>query len=565
MPTCRFHSSAIAEAAASPTLVAVSQPSPAPTAAAGSAAAAPAADRAHRPAPLRERLAALDPRVWTWGVPLLLGVIAALMRFYRLGFPGRLIFDETYYVKDAYTLSQAGYEKAWPDEPNPRFEAGDTCIVLDEPSYVVHPPLGKWILSLGMEIFGADSSFGWRFSAALVGALSVVVLAYFAIRLFRSVWIGGLAGLLMSVDGEHFVHSRTGLLDLFLMFFVLLAFGFLVLDREQTNRRLHERLAHPPARAPRLAADADPWTFGPALGFRGWRLAAGLSLGCAMGVKWSGLYALAVFGIAVIVWDITSRYRAGVRRPVAGMLIRDSVPAFLLMVPVAFVTYVATWSGWIFTDGGWDRQWAAEHSGWWDSLPGWIPSLAEYHRSAYSFHVGLSSEHTYMSNPWGWIVQWRPTSFYYESYANGENGCLVEKCSSAITSVGNPVIWGLAPVAIIILILAWIVRRDSRAGFILAGFAATWLPWFTYQDRTIFTFYTIVMVPFVCLAIAYCLGLLWGDAEAEGGQALLLRRLAVAAVGATAILAFAFFWPVYTGEVIPYDSWRLRMWNPTWI
>ena len=144
---------------------------------------------------------------------------------------------------------------------------------------------------------------------------------------------------------------------------------------------------------------------------------------------------------------------------------------------------------------------------------------------------------------------------------------MVEKCSSAITSVGNPVIWGLAPVALIVLILAWIVRRDSRAGFILAGFAATWLPWFRYQDRTIFTFYTIVMVPFVCLAIAYCLGLLWGNATdaAERGQSLLARRLAVAAIGAAAILVFAFFWPVYTGEVIPYDSWRLRMWNPSWI
>ncbi|WP_318245088.1 dolichyl-phosphate-mannose--protein mannosyltransferase [Brevibacterium gallinarum] len=545
----------------------MSHPTTTSAAAAGSTAADPAAGQSGAAVRLPSRLAALDPRVWMWGVPLLLGVIAALMRFYRLGFPGRLIFDETYYVKDAYTLSKAGYEKAWPDEPNPQFEAGNTSIVLDEPSYVVHPPLGKWILSLGIDMFGADSSFGWRFSAALVGALSVAVLTYFAIRLFRSVWIGGLAGLLMTVDGEHFVHSRTGLLDLFLMFFVLLAFGFLVLDREQTNRRLRDRLALTRQDRRAAASAPDPWTYGPALGFRGWRLAAGITLGCAMGVKWSGLYALAVFGIAVVAWDITSRYRAGVRRPVTGMLIRDSVPAFLLMVPVAFVTYVATWSGWIFTSGGWDRQWAAENPGWWDVLPDWIPGLAHYHASAYRFHVGLSSEHTYMSNPWGWIVQWRPTSFYYESYAAGEHGCMVEKCSSAITSVGNPVIWGLAPVALIVLILAWIVRRDSRAGIILAGFAATWLPWFRYQDRTIFTFYTIVMVPFVCLAIAYCLGLLWGNAKdaAERGQSLLARRLAVAAIGAAAILVFAFFWPVYTGEVIPYDSWRLRMWNPSWI
>src|SRR5699024_8640387 len=43
---------------------------------------------------------------------------------------------------------------------------------------------------------------------------------------------------LLSVDGEHFVHSRTSLLDIILMAFVLLAFYFVLLDREQTTKRL---------------------------------------------------------------------------------------------------------------------------------------------------------------------------------------------------------------------------------------------------------------------------------------------------------------------------------------
>src|SRR5699024_7596975 len=123
--------------------------------------------------------------------------------------------------------------------------------------------------------------------------------------------------------------------------------------------------------------------------------------------------------------------------------------------------------------------------------------------------------HPYMSNPWGWIVQWRPTSFYYESYDHGDMGCVVDKCSSAITSVGNPVIWGLAPLAILVCLVAWIIRRDVRPAVILAGLAATWLPWFAYQERTIFTFYTIVMVPFVVLALTYCLTLLWGRAPGK--------------------------------------------------
>jgi dolichyl-phosphate-mannose-protein mannosyltransferase len=501
-----------------------------------------------------------------WVIPAVLAVIGGALRFYRLGFPPTLVFDETYYVKDAYSLTRFGHERDWPEDPNPAFEAGNPEVILDSPSYVVHPPLGKWLLGSGIEIFGADSTFGWRFGAAVIGALSIFLIARIATRLFSSVWLGAIAGLLLTVDGEHFVHSRTGLLDIFLMFFILLAFGFLVLDREWARRRLAERMAG--GITEQMKGWLMPAAFGPSLGLRPWRIAAGLSLGCAMGVKWSGLYALAVFGLLTVLWDVNARRRAGIRRPWPAALGKDAFPAFVSMVPVALVVYVVCWLGWILTPGGWDRQWAAENPGWWDFLPDWLVGLAHYHFTAYNFHVGLDSEHPYMSNPWGWIVQWRPTSFYYESYPAGQAGCAVEKCSSAITSVGNPMIWGLAPLVIVVLAGAWALRRDWRAGAILAGLLATWVPWFFYQERTIFTFYTIVMVPFVVLGVAYCLGLLWGRTSGDRswpGSEILARRLTVGLIVALAVAAFAWFWPIHTGEVIPYEHWRGRMWNPTWV
>ena len=30
------------------------------------------------------------------------------------------------------------------------------------------------------------------------------------------------------------------------------------------------------------------------------------------------------------------------------------------------------------------------------------------------------------------------------------------------------------------------------------------------------------------------------------------------------VAAAWFFYPIWTGEVIPYQAWRLRMWMPTW-
>ncbi|WP_309131559.1 phospholipid carrier-dependent glycosyltransferase [Brevibacterium sp.] len=539
--------------------------------------------------------------VWMWPALLLITVIAGVLRLFRLDFPHRLIFDETYYVKDGYSVFKYGYERSWPEGADDSFNAGDPSVIESTPEYVVHPPLGKWIIGAGIHLFGADDSFGWRFSVAILGTATIFLIGFIAWKLLRSPFFACVAAGLLAIDGEHFVHSRTSLLDIVLMAFILLAFAFIVLDREQVTKRLAawsastqqipatESVAGSPSiqetrestQEPAHALDAaaaarrnrDALNFGPRLGARWWLLAAGLSLGLAMGVKWSGLYAVAALGILVVAWDVHSRHRAGVVHPWLGALIRDSVPAFLRLVPVALVTYIVTWSGWILSADAWDRQWAAETPGWWQALPSWLdwlPGLAHYHYTAYSFHVGLESEHPYMSNPWGWIVQWRPTSFYYESLSHGDLGCAATKCSSAITSVGNPVIWGLAPVALLLVLAAWILRRDVRAGVILTGLAATWLPWFAYQERTIFTFYTIVMVPFVVLALTYCLALLWGRAPVgvpRGRRVpgpLLLRRLGVGLVLVAAIMAFAYFWPIYTGEVIPFEAWNARMWNVTW-
>ncbi|MFC9442305.1 MULTISPECIES: dolichyl-phosphate-mannose--protein mannosyltransferase [unclassified Brevibacterium] len=580
--------------------------------------------------------------VWMWPALIVITLISGALRLFRLDFPPRLIFDETYYVKDAYSVVTFGYERAWPENADDSFNAGDPSVIESGPEYVVHPPLGKWVIGWGIDLFGADDSFGWRFSVAIVGTLTIFLIGLVAWKLFRSAFFACVAAGLLAVDGEHFVHSRTSLLDIVLMAFILLAFYFILLDREQVTKRLARWTAgldgappptgdpatDPAGPAANAAAEAqspaaksarakfaDAINFGPRLGARPWLIAAGISLGLATGVKWSGLYALAAFGILVVAWDVHSRFRAGVVHPWLGALIRDSIPAFLSLVPVALITYIATWTGWILSDDGWDRQWAAETPGWWQSLPSWLywlPSLARYHYTAYSFHVGLDAEHPYMSNPWGWIVQWRPTSFYYESLNQGDLGCEAIRCSSAITSVGNPVIWGLAPVALLIVLAAWIIRRDVRCGVILAGLAATWLPWFAYQERTIFTFYTIVMVPFVVLALTYCLALLWGrrdpappfaeavrpspatpgsapEPQTTPGQSpdtgtpttpetaraprrrgrrpswtLLARRLGVGLILAAAVLAFAYFWPIYTGEVIPFEAWNNRMWNVTW-
>ena len=103
-----------------------------------------------------------------------------------------------------------------------------------EHSYVVHPPMGKWLIAVGEWAFGMNP-FGWRFMVALLGTLSVLLVCRIGRRLMRSTALGCLAGALLAVDGLHFVMSRTALLDLIVMFWVVAAFGCLLVDRDRSQ------------------------------------------------------------------------------------------------------------------------------------------------------------------------------------------------------------------------------------------------------------------------------------------------------------------------------------------
>ena len=52
----------------------------------------------------RLRVAMPTDRVNGWIVTLIIGAIAFVIRFVNLGYPNKLVFDETYYAKDAYSL-----------------------------------------------------------------------------------------------------------------------------------------------------------------------------------------------------------------------------------------------------------------------------------------------------------------------------------------------------------------------------------------------------------------------------------------------------------------------------
>ncbi|HEY0217560.1 MAG TPA: phospholipid carrier-dependent glycosyltransferase [Cellulomonas sp.] len=498
---------------------------------------------------------------WLW--PLAVTALAGVLRFWDLGRPRELVFDETYYVKQAYSLLVQGFEGTWGDDPNAAFAAGDGSSLTSVAEYVVHPPVGKWLIALGLQAGGGiEHVWAWRLSSAIAGTLAVLMIARIGRRLLSSTALGTLAGLLMAVDGEAIVHSRTGLLDNFVMFFALAAFGALLLDRDQARRRLAARTAAV------LDSGAD-LGWGPRLGWRWWRFAAAVLLGLCIGTKWSGLYFLAVLGVLSAGWDATARRSVGVRGWLPAALVKDAVPAGLIMVLTAAATYLASWWSWFASPGAYLRQWAVENPGegvtW---LPPALRSLWKFHTDMWHFHTTLTAEHAYAAHPIGWIVQWRPTSFYYPTSVSELTGqaardaCGADACSQAVTSLGNPVIWWCGALAAVVALVWLIWRRDWRAGAVLSGVAAGWLPWFAYEHRTIFTFYSIAFTPWVILTLVFVLGLLTRSHDPAQRR----RGLVVTSALVTVVLAVsAFFYPIWTALVVPYDFWHLHMWLRSWI
>ncbi|MFE7932259.1 dolichyl-phosphate-mannose--protein mannosyltransferase [Streptomyces sp. NPDC057456] len=503
-------------------------------------------------------------KVLDWLGPVLVAVLAGAIRFRRLGQPRGLVFDETYYAKDAWALLRLGYEGSWPDRKiaDPQILADPQVIPLsDTGAFVAHPPTGKWVIALGEWMFGL-TPFGWRFMTAVLGTLSVLMLCRIGRRLFRSTALGCLAGALMALDGLHVVMSRSALLDLVVMFFVLAAFGCLLLDRDHARARLAAALpvdgdGH--ARPDRVTGDRA------GTGPRPWRLAAGVFLGLAASTKWNGLYFLVFFVVLTLLWDVGSRRVAGAGRPYRAVLRKDLGWSLLSVVPVAVVTYLVTWAGWFRSDDGYGRHWADGRGGPWSWIPAPLRSLWHYEYGVYRFNVGLHTWHRYESNPWSWLVLGRPVLFDYRSPKAGQDGChATTDCSQAVLALGTPLLWWSACCALVYLLYRWALRRDWRAGAVLCAVAAGYLPWFLYQDRTIFSFYAVAFVPYLCLAVAMMLGALLGPPGAGERR----RTLgAVAAGGLVLLIAwnFIYFWPVYTGQAIPVGDWRSRMWLDTWI
>jgi dolichyl-phosphate-mannose--protein O-mannosyl transferase/Gpi18-like mannosyltransferase len=129
-----------------------------------------------------------------------LGLVSFVLSFIRYWYPADKIFDEIYFARAAeeYLKNMRIYENT-------------------------HPPLSKLLVTLSVLMFGGlghgDNSWGWRFLDVVFGAIVVMLLYAFAKRVTGSTVFASITAFFLVCDGMHFVQSRIGTPEGFVVVF----------------------------------------------------------------------------------------------------------------------------------------------------------------------------------------------------------------------------------------------------------------------------------------------------------------------------------------------------------
>jgi dolichyl-phosphate-mannose-protein mannosyltransferase len=352
-----------------------------------------------------------------------------------------------------------------------------------------HPPLGKDLIMIGIQIFGMNA-FAWRFMPALFGVLIIPLMYLFVKRLTGNGRLAVFTAALFVTDFMRFIESRLSTIDIFTTFFILLSAYcmFCYMDKA-----LHFGVKR-------------AWL--PALG-------SGIAIGLAIAVKWNGAYA-GIALAAVYFYVLYRRYgKERFREDFAFSILYGCV--FFLLVP--FLIYLLSYIP--FTWGNPSFGWRD----WWDAQV-----------FMYQYHSTNEATNPFSSNWYTWPLLLRPY-WYYADYE------LPTGMVASIASLGNVVTWTGGMICILVLFWRELKGSASRADrFVLIFYIGQLLPWILVT-RTTYAYHYLPISIFGITAIALVLG------EAKLTQRR--QRAVMAAILIVSVSLFLAFFPVLAGIPVP--------------
>lgn len=388
------------------------------------------------------------------------------------------------------------------------------------PYETTHPPLGKLIITLGIQLFGMVP-FGWRFMGTLFGVLMLPILYVFLKNMFGKTVIATCGTTLFAAEFMHFVQTRIATIDTYGVFFILMAYffmyRFITKDPETTFRK-----TLPPL------------------------ILSGLFFGIGCASKWIVIYAGA--GLATLyLLHLVLKARYYKENDLPGYLIfllktLGITAVFYVIVPV--IIYVLS-----YIQNGHAEGMTLAGGMLWD--PKYYQLIWDNQVFMFHYHSTLVATHAYSSAWYQWIVDARPILYYLDT-------SMGDGLKSAFASFGNPIVWWGGFFAVIAMIYRVYKFKDGKAFFILIAYLAQFVPWLLIT-RVVFIYHYFPCVLFMIFALTHVLNSIW-----ERGQGR--YKYAVYGFTGAAVLLFVAFYPVLTGIAVPefYTKYFLRWIPPSW-
>ena len=405
-------------------------------------------------------------------------VVAAFLRFYKIGHPNEIVFDEVHFV------GQARHYLHGEDFLDP------------------HPPLAKLMIALSIMLFG-DHAWAWRLPNAALGTALVGITYLLARRMFSSRLVGALAGLFVLCDGMYIVDSRIAVLDIVYVTFGAISYLFLFRFIQQPD-------------GPRRR-----WTL----------LWMAIALGLCLSAK---LYVPAVTFVVVVGFMVWVLIRERVPRPAPlappmpveprSARRRNQAKAKSTGAPPAAPKNIRTWDPLLERRVGGAVALVSGVAaivylavflphfllGWW----GGIADLFAYYGKVIWYEQSVASAtHPYSAPWWSWPLMLRPIAYWQDFPPTGN-------IVSTIWGGGNPASWWGALTAIIIVGFQAVERRSLPRAFLAICYVAylgMWIP----IGRTLFLYHYMPAEYVGYIALAALL------AECWEGKALLVEKAAL--------------------------------------
>lgn len=399
------------------------------------------------------------------------------------------IWDEYYYVTTAY-----------------QFNHHLPALI------TVHPPLGMYLISAGMSVFG-DNPFGWRIVPDLAGILLVMLVYIFTKKISLSRSAAVIASVLLSVDFMHFMITRMASLESTLAFFAILSVFFLYCYAE----------------ARRSSED-----FNATLRYL---LPCALSIALAISIKWSALYSLVTALLVIAYFEFVYSYRGSLRTKLIAVF---NICALFVVLPVSlyFSCYYPTVFYPFYKNSGMNDFWSFVSS--------LQPVMYQFHTHMVN-HVPNGGDG---SEWWQWPLITQPQLVYRWLDIRSN-------LSSIGLLMGNPLIWWLFYPSLLLMLVHVLKVRKFMPLFLLSATLLQFLPYALF-GRISYIYYFYISSVFGIMLLGYLFS-----------QALQLknRRLnyLIVAYVLACILLFVAFYPLLSG--LPVDRGyfiKYLLWYRNW-